>query len=103
MSGNILNSDTKIEISLGKFIALLGSLLTIMFGFYLLVIEPKFDSMKDKFGEIDRTMTNMNTTLIEMNNGIGVINGNIQGINNRFRDLNTARNNNQNSGGSFGN
>lgn len=101
-----INENTVVEITLAKFLALLGGFFTIIFGFYMLVIEPKINEQSNQIKEfnikVDDGFKDINLQLMEMNNGIGVINGNIAGINNRFHDLNTARQNNSNTGGSFG-
>lgn len=107
MSETVINNNTKIELTLGKLIAILGTLLTIVFGFYLLVVQPQIDSQKEEMKDLSKSTTesfeNINKQLIDISNGIGVINGNIEGINNRFRDLNSARTNNHDGSGSFNN
>ena len=102
-NGNIgLSPDTKIVFSIKMFFSTIASILTIFVSFYLVAVAPKFDDTKEDIKEINERMDSMNDKMIEITNGIGVINGNIDGINNRFRDLNTIRDDHQDSGGSFG-
>lgn len=102
----IINQDTKIVFTIKSFIATIGTILGIFIGFYTLVITPKFEAtdnnIKDIIKKVDDGFAENSKQLMEMNNGIGIINGNIEGINNRFKDLNTIRNTNDNSGGGFG-
>lgn len=100
---NKITPETKVVFSVKMFLSTIASILTIFVSFYLVAVAPKFDDTKEDIKEINERMDSMNDKMIEINNGIGVINGNIDGINNRFRDLNTIRDDHQNSGGSFGN
>jgi hypothetical protein len=90
-----LNEQTKIEVGFKHVIALFSGILTVMFGFYMLVIVPKFETNQTQMDKMDDNITagfeTMNTNFKEVYSGIGTLNGNVEGINARFRDLNQIK------------
>lgn len=87
-----VNENTMIVVSLKAIISFTTAIFTIVFGFYMLVVNPTITDNKEQLKEV-------NKQLMELNNGIGVLNGSINGINNRFGDLNAARQGDSVSGG----
>ena len=99
-----LTEQTKIEVGFKHVISLIGGILGVMYGFYLIVVVPKFETQKTQMDKIETTISEgfelMNGNFKEVYTGIGTLNGNIEGINNRFRDLNRIR---TDEGGGFNN
>ena len=92
-----IKENTIVQITLTKLMGILGTLLTIIFGFYMLAIKPDIDEIKEN-------QKNFNEKFMELNNGIGTINGSIQGLNDRFTDLRELTLENEkreNTGGGF--
>jgi len=92
-----ITAETKIIFTLKSFFSLMGSMIGLFFGFYMLVIGPKLKDQDTKYDQI-------NTQLIQIHNGIGTLNGTVDGMNERFNDLRNQRGENEESvGGSLGN
>lgn len=75
-ANKILNANTVVVMKLKNMLVGLGSLITSMlglfFGFYLLVIQPKFTDLNTTINEQKQAITNLNTAVGNLN---GAING----------------------------
>lgn len=97
-----ISGSTQIVFTVKSFAALIGTILTIFFGFYQLVIVPKVNATETHYKEMFDTQKEQNAAtaseLIKINTSIGTLNGTLE-------VLTKERTNGQpvtNTGGSFG-
>lgn len=111
MAGNNINSETKIEMTISRFFALIGTiiggLITIFSSFYFVVFLPKVETEIESLREINQMNIELFNAEIKpyleqiekMNGRVGNIETQVNGISGRFNDLNSLRNELNNSGG----
>ena len=101
-----IRANTQIVFTVGKFLTLIGTLLGLFFGFYMLVVVPRVDKMEKHYETIFTDQKAQNRVFYlkfdEMVKSIGLNTTAIQATNARFRDLNNSLEEIANSGGSFG-
>jgi hypothetical protein len=113
--GGTINSETKIEFTIGKFLALLGSIIggmiSVFVGFYFMVFQPSVINQINDLKEHNKELQEVNTRLLqtelkpffddveEIKRKMGVVEGKVDGISSRFNDLNRIASQNNNSGG----
>lgn len=114
-NGKVINSETKIEFTIGKFLGLVGSIisgmLAMFIGFYFMVFEPRvtneIESLKSHYSLMQEKENALlkaelkpyieSTTKIESK--LIIIEGKVDGISGRFNDLNRIQNQQSNTGG----
>lgn len=105
-SQNVIGANTQIVFTVSKFLTLIGSILGIFFGFYMLVVVPRVDKMEEHYETIFNDQKEQNRIFYEkfddVVKSIGLNTTAIQATNARFHDLNESIENIANSGGSFG-
>jgi len=110
-----LNSETKITMTIGKFFALIGTIITTMLGmfvgFYFMAFQPKVDSEINNLKEFYSTMQAKDIELIKkelepyiakqtvIEGKLTTIETKVDGISGRFNDLNKLQAQQNNSGG----
>lgn len=82
-----IDKNTKIIFTMGMFFSLLGSLLGLFIGFYIMVISPQVKDVKDTQKDYLEHVIYFNSEIDKLNNSIGNIDNTITTINNRFSDL----------------
>lgn len=114
-NGNIINSETKIEFTIGKFLGLLGSIIggmvSLFVGFYFMVFEPsvskQIDSLKEHYEKIQQKDSDLLKAELapflekidQTEKKVSGIEGKVNSISNRFDDLNKIASQQNNSGG----
>lgn len=102
----VIRANTQIVFTVSKFLTLIGSLLGIFFGFYMLVVVPRVDRMEEHYETMFTDQKAQNRIFYvkfdDMVKSIGLNTTAIQATNARFHDLNESLEEIANSGGSFG-
>lgn len=93
-----ISGNTQVIFTVKSFVALIGTILTIFFGFYELVIVPKMDSAEAMFKEQKEQNTLFYNELVKVNTSIGTLNGAVDAL---IRERTTIQPV-ANSGGSLG-
>lgn len=98
-----INGDTKIIFTVRNFFALTGTLITLFFGFYQLVVVPKFNSLETTDAKILNDQKDQNAIFYQqlntINASIGSLSATIESLN---RDKTNGSKINDNTGGSLG-
>ena len=98
-----INSNTQIVFTVKSFFGLTGALLTLFFGFYQLVVVPKFNSLENADAKILGDQKDQNAVFYQqlntINASIGSLSATIESFN---RDKTNNSKANDNTGGSLG-
>jgi hypothetical protein len=101
-----INSNTQIVFTLKTFLATIGSILGIFYGFYLTVIVPKVNLTEHNYSIMFEDQKKQNTIFYEelgkINNSIGALNSSVNALNNNSKYVRRITNL-PNTGGSLGN
>ena len=105
-----INANTPIIFTVKSFLATLGSLLSLLVGFYFAVLVPSMktnvEHQKELYEQqkeyITTQFNGMKKSMDKNTNAIGINTSTLNATNARFNDLNTTVGNLQNTSGGFG-
>ena len=97
-----IGAKTQIIFTMKSFLTTIGTILTLFFGFYQLVVVPKVNATEEQYVKMFDDQKEQNRIFYEklgnINSSIGSLNATIEALNKE----NTIRHNISNTGGSFG-
>ncbi len=101
---NQINSNTQIVFNIKGFFGLLGSMLALFFGFYMLVVVPKINATEKHYSDMFEDQKEQNKLFYQelgkINTSIGSLSATIEAMN---KTASSPRNTIANSSGSIGN